>query len=57
MGMRHSACECAALLHLVPDGSLVGVGRDSCFSTSLLHKAVSEKLLRDCADGRQSGWV
>jgi hypothetical protein len=29
----------------------------SCWSSRLSHKAVSENLLRDAGDGRQSGWV
>ena len=29
----------------------------SCFSSWLLHKAISEKLLRDRGDGSESGWL
>ena len=43
----------AALPCLVPSDSRVSVGWDTCFPEWLLHKAVSETLLRDLGDGRR----
>jgi hypothetical protein len=42
---------------LVHGGGEVGTERDARFPVRVLHKAVSEELLHDRGDGRQSDWV
>ena len=53
---KHDQRDIRFLKDLIEDGAFTAV-IDRRYPLWLLHKAVSEKLLRDRGDGRQSGWV